>query len=183
MGAVLADRHNGERLIPGEFFTESPARRVERIERGAERIGSVEQASAFGSFLFSHNIQVAFLAFSLGALGLVGGVALLFKQGGVTLGATPPHCSTTSGLLRPVGRTAADSVTRFGRRPAGGWAFGVSGRLAHGGFWCGGVSVCGCLTTPVLVLPGLMRAVFVPSANGYSLDRRRSSRGLRVYFV
>ena len=85
-GAVLADRRNGERLIPGEFFSESPARRVERIEQGKERIGSLEDASAFGSFLFSHNIQVSFLAFSLGALGLVGGVALLFYNG-VSLGA------------------------------------------------------------------------------------------------
>lgn len=84
--AVLADRHNGERLIPGEFFSESPARRVERIEEGRERIGSLEDASAFGAFLFSHNIQVSFLAFSLGALGLAGGVALLFYNG-VTLGA------------------------------------------------------------------------------------------------
>ncbi len=85
-GAVLADRRNGERLIPGEFFNESPARRVERIEQGEERIGSLEEASAFGAFLFSHNIQVSFLAFSLGALGLVGGVVLLFYNG-VTLGA------------------------------------------------------------------------------------------------
>jgi hypothetical protein len=49
---VLADRRNGERLIPGEFFSESPARRVERIEKAEERIGSLEDASAFGAFLF-----------------------------------------------------------------------------------------------------------------------------------
>jgi uncharacterized membrane protein SpoIIM required for sporulation len=85
-GAVIADRRNGERLIPGEFFSESPARRVERIEKAEERIGSLEDASAFGAFLFSHNIQVSFLAFSLGALGLVGGAVLLFYNG-VTLGA------------------------------------------------------------------------------------------------
>jgi uncharacterized membrane protein SpoIIM required for sporulation len=85
-GAVLLDRTSGERLVPDAFFTESPAQRVERIEKGEERIGSLEEASAFGAFLFSHNIQVSFLAFSLGALTLVGGVVILFYNG-VILGA------------------------------------------------------------------------------------------------
>ena len=86
-GAVLADRGNGERIIPGEFFSESPARRVERIERGdgAHRLASRKRRRS-ASFLFSHNIQVSFLAFSLGALGLVAGWLLLFYNG-VTLGA------------------------------------------------------------------------------------------------
>lgn len=86
LGAVLLDRANGERLIPGEFFTESPAQRVERIEQADERIGSLEEASAFSAFLFSHNIQVSFLAFSLGALTLAGGIFILFYNG-VILGA------------------------------------------------------------------------------------------------
>ena len=85
-GAVVADRSNAERLIPEAFFDESPARRVDRIEQGKERIGSIEEASAFGAFLFSHNIQVSFLAFSLGVFGMVGGVAILFYNG-VILGA------------------------------------------------------------------------------------------------
>jgi len=86
LGAVLADARTGERLIPAEFFSQSPRERVERIERGAERIDSVEKASAFGAYLFSHNIQVAFLAFALGALTIVGGYWLLFYNG-VILGA------------------------------------------------------------------------------------------------
>jgi len=80
-GAVLADPANAERLVPPQFYSESPRARVERIEASAERVGSLEEASEFSSFLFSHNIQVSFLAFSLGALTLVGGAWLLFYNG------------------------------------------------------------------------------------------------------
>ena len=83
---VLADPGQAERLVPPEFHTESPRARVERIEASEERIASLEEAAAFSSFLFSHNIQVSFLAFSLGALTLVGGAWILFYNG-VLLGA------------------------------------------------------------------------------------------------
>jgi len=83
LGAVLADTHNAERLIPAEFFSESPRARVERIESGDERIDSLAKASEFGAYLFSHNIQVAFLAFSLAALTLVGGLWILFYNGAI----------------------------------------------------------------------------------------------------
>jgi uncharacterized membrane protein SpoIIM required for sporulation len=85
-GAVLADPANAELLVPPEFHTESPRERVERIESSEERIASLEQAALFSSYLFSHNIQVSFLAFSLGALTIVGGVWILFYNG-VLLGA------------------------------------------------------------------------------------------------
>jgi uncharacterized membrane protein SpoIIM required for sporulation len=85
-GAVMADATNGERLIPAEFFSESPRARVEHIESGEERIGSLAEASELGAFLFEHNIKVAFLAFSLGALTLIGGAWILFYNG-VILGA------------------------------------------------------------------------------------------------
>ena len=84
--AVIADAGNGERLIPPQFFTESPKQRVEKIEAGEERIDSVEEALHFGVSLYTHNIQVSFLAFSLGATTIVGGWLLLFWNG-VTLGA------------------------------------------------------------------------------------------------
>jgi len=84
--AVVADRGNGERLIPAQFFTESPRERVERIESSDERIESVGDAAAFGASLYTHNIQVSFLAFALGALTLVGGIVILFYNG-VILGA------------------------------------------------------------------------------------------------
>jgi len=73
LGAVLADTHSAERLIPAEFFSESPRTRVERIESGDERIDSLRSQRA-RAYLFSRNIQVAFLAFSLAALTLVGGL-------------------------------------------------------------------------------------------------------------
>ena len=84
--AVLLDRANGSRLIPGNFFSESPRERVERIERGDERVDSAEKAVLFGASLYTHNIQVSFLAFSLGALTYVGALWLLFYNG-VILGA------------------------------------------------------------------------------------------------
>lgn len=86
LAAVFVDRDNARDLIPVQFFTESPKERVERIESGEERIDSVEQAAEFGAFLFTHNIQVSFLAFSLGALTIVGGLWILFYNG-VILGA------------------------------------------------------------------------------------------------
>jgi uncharacterized membrane protein SpoIIM required for sporulation len=86
LGAVLADRRHGEQLIPEAFFTESPRERVARIEKEEERIDSMEEALTFGASLYTHNIQVSFAAFALGALSLLGGVAILFYNG-VILGA------------------------------------------------------------------------------------------------
>jgi uncharacterized membrane protein SpoIIM required for sporulation len=68
------------------FFTESPRERVEKIERDEERIATVEEALFFGASLYTHNIQVSFLAFSLGALTLVLGLWILFYNG-IILGA------------------------------------------------------------------------------------------------
>lgn len=84
--AVLDHPSNGEDLIPGAFFTQSPRERVAEIEREEERISSFEDALAFGSSLYVHNIKVSFLAFSLGALTLLGGIWILFYNG-VILGA------------------------------------------------------------------------------------------------
>jgi uncharacterized membrane protein SpoIIM required for sporulation len=84
--AVTVDRANGERLIPPEFWSESPRERVARIESSEERISSVGDAAAFGASLYTHNIRVTFLAFAAGAITLVGGFALLFYNG-VILGA------------------------------------------------------------------------------------------------
>ncbi|MBA3709188.1 MAG: stage II sporulation protein M [Planctomycetes bacterium] len=79
--AVLSDPANGEAIIPGDFFTESPADRVEHIEQEGERIDSVGKAAAFGSQLYTHNIQVSFMTFAAGALSIVGAWALLFFNG------------------------------------------------------------------------------------------------------
>jgi len=84
--AVLIEPANGERLIPMQFFTERPRDRVEKIESGEERIENLEKALVFGASLYKHNIQVSFLAFSLGALTFVLGLVILFYNG-VMLGA------------------------------------------------------------------------------------------------
>ncbi len=84
--AVTVDPANGQRLIPSVFFTESPRERVAKIESGKERIDSLDKALVFGASLYTHNIRVAFLAFSLGALTVAGGLMLLFYNG-VILGA------------------------------------------------------------------------------------------------
>ncbi len=81
--AVFAEPDNGRRLIPAEFFTESPSQRVERIEEGKERIETVDQALYFGVSLYTHNIQVSFLAFGLAAVSIVGGLWLLFYNGAI----------------------------------------------------------------------------------------------------
>jgi uncharacterized membrane protein SpoIIM required for sporulation len=86
LAAVAVDRDNGQLLIPEEFFTESPKERVQKIESGQERIDTVEKALSFGASLYTHNIQVSFLAFALGALTIAGGLLLLFYNG-VILGA------------------------------------------------------------------------------------------------
>ena len=84
--AVLVDPANAPRLIPPDFFTESPRERVEKIERNEERIDDVEKALLFGASLYTHNIKVTFLAFSAGALTILLGIVILFYNG-VILGA------------------------------------------------------------------------------------------------
>lgn len=84
--AVFANPQAAEDLIPGQFFTQSPRERVAGIEENDERIANVEDAAVFSSELYTHNIKVSFLAFSLGALTLLGGIWILFYNG-IILGA------------------------------------------------------------------------------------------------
>lgn len=79
--AVAFNPANGAALIPAEFFAQSPAERVAEIEQKDERVDSLHHAAAFSSMLYTHNIQVSFLAFSLGALTVVGGWVILFYNG------------------------------------------------------------------------------------------------------
>jgi uncharacterized membrane protein SpoIIM required for sporulation len=80
-GAVAVEPEDAPALIPATFYAESASDRVRRIEQEPERINNTEKATAFGAFLYTHNIQVAFLCFSLGALTLVLGWVLLFYNG------------------------------------------------------------------------------------------------------
>ena len=84
--AVLARPSAAEELIDPMFFTQSPRERVEQIEKQEERIATLDDAALFGAQLYTHNIKVSFLAFSLAALTLAGGVWILFTNG-VLLGA------------------------------------------------------------------------------------------------
>lgn len=84
--SVIVNPQSAEDLIPAQFFTQSPRERVEKIESSDERIADLEDAAVFSSELYTHNIRVSFLAFSLGALTLIGGVWILFYNG-VILGA------------------------------------------------------------------------------------------------
>jgi uncharacterized membrane protein SpoIIM required for sporulation len=84
--AILVEPANAEVLIPQMFYTDSPGDRVDRIENEPERVSTAEEAATFGSGLYTHNIQVAMLAFALGALTVAGGLILAFYNG-VLLGA------------------------------------------------------------------------------------------------
>jgi uncharacterized membrane protein SpoIIM required for sporulation len=84
--AVLGDPHQAALLLPPQFFTQSPSDRVARVESGKERVDTLAKATEFGSYLYTHNLQVSFLTFAAGALTLFGGAALLFYNG-VMLGA------------------------------------------------------------------------------------------------
>lgn len=71
-------------LIPEDHQAFTPGERIARdADRGA---GAGDQAAAFSSFLFTHNIQVTFLVFAAGITFGVGTASLLFYNG-VPLGA------------------------------------------------------------------------------------------------
>lgn len=71
-------------LIPEQHQAHTPSERIAEDE-GGPRHGS-DQAAAFSSFLFTHNIQVSFLVFAMGMTFGVGTCALMFYNG-VPLGA------------------------------------------------------------------------------------------------
>jgi uncharacterized membrane protein SpoIIM required for sporulation len=84
--AVVSNPALSHDLIPQSFDTESARERVRQLEANDERINSVEAASLFSAYLMSHNIEVSFLCFSLGAFTILGGYGILFYNG-VILGA------------------------------------------------------------------------------------------------
>lgn len=86
MSAVLMDMSNADVLVPSYFNYERPKDRVARIEKNEERIQGMDDATAFSVFLFTHNIKVSFLAFSLGALTIVFCCWIIFING-IALGA------------------------------------------------------------------------------------------------
>ena len=84
--AVLRDPEDAAALIPASLYVEHPRDRVAQVEGGPERIDSAAKATAFGAFLYDHNIRVSLVAFTLCAATLVLGWLLVFYNG-VLLGA------------------------------------------------------------------------------------------------
>jgi uncharacterized membrane protein SpoIIM required for sporulation len=70
-------------LVPEQHLKVDPK---ERATEEADKAASVQEQAAFSSFLFTHNIQVAFLAFALGITAGIGTAIMLFGNG-VLLGA------------------------------------------------------------------------------------------------
>ncbi|OJT17479.1 chromate reductase [Archangium sp. Cb G35] len=76
---MLADPDAASYLVPAEHLNLDP---VERAAGEASGDGmSVQQQAAFTTFLFTHNIEVAFLAFALGITVGVGTALMLFFNG------------------------------------------------------------------------------------------------------
>lgn len=67
-------------LVPDQHQAWTPAERVADEEQSGGASDG-HQAAAFSSFLFTHNIQVTFLAFALGLTAGIGTAALLFFNG------------------------------------------------------------------------------------------------------
>ncbi len=83
--AMLVDPGAAVFLVPQEHQSLDPDQRVTEEAR-REKTASAQQQSAFASFLFTHNIEVAFFAFALG-LTLGAGTAVLLFVNGLFLGA------------------------------------------------------------------------------------------------
>jgi uncharacterized membrane protein SpoIIM required for sporulation len=78
--AVTLDADARFYLLPEQHMHLDPAQRVKELEAGGKRLSASEQA-AFSSFLFTHNIQVTFLAFALGITFGLGTAVVLFYNG------------------------------------------------------------------------------------------------------
>jgi uncharacterized membrane protein SpoIIM required for sporulation len=77
------DKDAAHYLIPEQHFKVDPRERVK--EEASNEVADAQQQAAFTTFLFTHNIQVAFLAFALGiTLGV--GTALMMFSNGMLLG-------------------------------------------------------------------------------------------------
>jgi len=81
---MLFDPEAAPYLVPEQHRALDPVKRAEQEARSDG--ATVEEQAAFASFLFTHNIQVAFLAFALGITAGIGTVIMLFSNG-VLLGA------------------------------------------------------------------------------------------------
>jgi uncharacterized membrane protein SpoIIM required for sporulation len=77
--AMHLDERAAVFLVPGEHQSIDPDERIRH--EASDSTAGVQEQSAFSSFLFTHNIQVAFLAFALGLTLGIGTAVLLFSNG------------------------------------------------------------------------------------------------------
>lgn len=76
---MTMDPDGAHYLVPGDHQKLDP---VERAEKEAQGHGmGVDEQAYFSSYLFTHNIQVAFLAFALGITVGIGTAVMLFVNG------------------------------------------------------------------------------------------------------
>jgi len=81
---MMFDPEGAHYLVPADHLKVDPKERAEKEAK--DEVATVEEQAAFSSFLFTHNIGVAFLAFGLGVtLGI--GTAILLFANGLMLGA------------------------------------------------------------------------------------------------
>lgn len=73
------DPNAGQSLLPAEHLKLDPTERAK--EEATRTVSTADQQAAFSSFLFTHNIQVAFLCFALGLTAGVGTALMLFING------------------------------------------------------------------------------------------------------
>ncbi len=66
-------------LVPEQHLSLDPTKRAQ--DEAQNDRSSVQQQAQFSSFLFTHNIQVAFLAFALGITAGIGTAIMLFSNG------------------------------------------------------------------------------------------------------
>ncbi|HYO54721.1 stage II sporulation protein M [Archangium sp.] len=76
---MLVDPDAAPYLVPEEHLALDPVQRA--ANEASEQGMSAEEQAAFTSFLFTHNIEVAFLAFALGITVGVGTALMLFFNG------------------------------------------------------------------------------------------------------
>jgi uncharacterized membrane protein SpoIIM required for sporulation len=76
---MIFDPEAAHYLVPAEHAKLDPNERAK--EEAAGEVAGVQEQAAFTSFLFTHNISVAFLAFGLGITVGVGTAVLLFSNG------------------------------------------------------------------------------------------------------
>ncbi len=78
--AMHLDERAGIFLVPAQHQSLDPDERISKEAHNEKGMG-LQSQTAFSSFLFTHNIQVAFLAFALGLTLGIGTVVLLFVNG------------------------------------------------------------------------------------------------------